>query len=167
MIGEKILKIMEEIQPILKTEENEGENFKSPKVEKIVEMVRPLLIKNKVIVVPSAVTNIIPQGNKVYLTMKYELIDAESENKDYIEIEIAGSGFDLKGGRAVFAALTGAYRYLLQQSFAIPIVDEINNNGTDDDNNIEPNEQKENNNYNSDNLEPTDLDALFSSEDVA
>lgn len=128
MIGEKIIKIMSEIEPIVRTETNGDNPYKSPKIEKIIGMVAPLLIKNKVIVEPVQVKDFIPQGNKVYLTMVYHFIDVEDPKKDYIEVQIPGCGFDDKGGRAIFAALTGVYRYALQQGFAIPIVDEINNN---------------------------------------
>lgn len=106
MIGEKIIKIMGEIVPIEKTEQDADKNYKSPKVEKIIEMVRPLLVKNKVAIIPSSITNFNPQGNRVYFSMKYKIMDLEDGNKDYIEVEMPGSGFDEKGGRAVFAALT-------------------------------------------------------------
>ena len=106
MIGEKIIKIMEEIEPIVKTEVDEEKNYKSPKVEKIIEMVRPLLIKNKVAIIPARVKDFLPQGNRVYITMIYQFIDLESREKDVIEVEVPGSGFDEKGGRSVFAALT-------------------------------------------------------------
>lgn len=93
MIGEKIIKIMEEIQPIERTEYDEEKGYKSPKTEKIIEMVRPLLIKNKVAVIPSQVTNFAMQGARVNLSMKYQFIDVESEEKDCIEVEIPGGRF--------------------------------------------------------------------------
>ncbi len=93
MIGEKIVKIMEEIQPIERTEIDEEKGYKSPKTEKIIEMVRPLLIKNKVVAIPLEVKNFISQGSRVSLTMKYQFIDVESSEKDCIEVEIPGSRF--------------------------------------------------------------------------
>ena len=106
MIGEKIIKIMSEVEPVIKTEVDEENNFKTPKVEKIIEMVRPLLMKNQVAIIPIAVSSFTPQGNRVYLTMKYRFIDIEDREKDCIDVEVPGSGYDEKGGRAVFAALT-------------------------------------------------------------
>ncbi len=106
MIGEKLSKIMEEIVPIAKTETGLDNNYKIPKAEDIIKMVEPLLVKNKVGIIPTGITNFIPQGNRVYLSMKYRLIDLEDSNKDYIEIEMPGSGYDEKSGRAVFSALT-------------------------------------------------------------
>ncbi len=102
MIGEKIVKIMEEIQPIERTEIDEEKGYKSPKTEKIIEM-------------------------------------------------------------------TGAYRYALQQLFAIPIVDEIKNDD-DIENTLESAEVvKEENNVDNfgfpenmqEELSPANLDEVF------
>ncbi len=39
--------------------------------------------------------------------MKFQFIDVEDNNKQCIEVEVPGSGYDEKG-RAVYAALTGS-----------------------------------------------------------
>lgn len=138
MIGDKIIKIMSEIKPIEKTGVDEEKKYKFAKSEDIIAMVNPLLVKYKVIIVPVKVVNFSAQGHKVFITMKYQFIDVETPEKETIEVEIPGSGFDEKG-RAVYAALTGAYRYAMQEVFAIPIVDEIRN---DNSNNGETEEQE-------------------------
>ena len=131
MIGEKIISIMEEIKPVKKTGVDEENNFKYPKAEDIIAMVRPLLVKHKVAIVPKSVKNFISQGNKVYLTMLYQIIDMEDENKECIEVEVPASG-QSEIGRAAFSALTGAYKYVMQQPFAIPIAeDDDMQNGND------------------------------------
>lgn len=171
MIGEKIIKIMSEIKPIEKTELDEEKNYKFAKSEEIIAMVKPLLVKYKVIIMPVKVQNFTTQGNKVFLTMKYQIIDVEDGEKEAIEVEVPGSGYDEKG-RAVYAALTGAYRYAMQEVFAIPIVDEIK---SDDKDNIK--EQEDTNTIdNTENIQVTveeemninieDLDQLFSSEKI-
>ena len=68
MIGEKIIKIMEEIQPIIKVEvtDEDGRTYKTVKAEEIISVVQPLLIKNKVIILPQKVMNFSTQGNKVH-----------------------------------------------------------------------------------------------------
>lgn len=91
MIGEKIAKIMSEIEPIVKTEVDKEGGYKSPKAEKIITMVQPLLAKFKVAVVPVEVPILMPQGKKVYIKMKYRFIDLESKEKDFLEVEIPGS----------------------------------------------------------------------------
>ena len=164
MIGEKIIKIMNEITPVEKTEIDEEKNIKTAKAEDIIIMIRPLLIKYKVAIIPKQVTNFVPQGNKVLLSMKYLIIDMEDKEKDCIEVEIPGSGYDEKG-RAVYAALTGAYRYAMQQVFAIPIIEENRND------NIEGNiEEKQSENQekqqNIDEMSAQDIDNLFNFENV-
>ena len=174
MIGEKIIKIMSEKKPIEKTELDEEKNYKFAKAEDIIAMVQPLLIKYKVIILPLKVINYSQRDTKVYLTMKYQFIDVEAPEKDAIEVEIPGSGYDERG-RAVFAALTGAYRYAIQQVFAIPIVDEIRNDNSkneDEENSeiedisedgfIEPEIQDEITDVNIE-----DIDKLFTSEKIA
>ncbi len=173
MIGEKIIQIMSEIKPIQKTELDEEKNYKFAKSEEIIEMVNPLLVKYKVIILPLKVVNFSSQGNKVFLTMKYQFIDVEDPNKDCIEVEIPGSGYDEKG-RAVYAALTGAYRYAMQEVFAIPVVDEIKNDNSSD--TEENNEEKNNidesqseefiNDGEIQSMQPEDLDKLFTAEKI-
>lgn len=165
MIGEKIINIMSEIKPIEKTEVDDEQNYKFAKSEDIIAMVQPLLIKYKVIILPKKITRFSQQGNKVYLSMIYEFIDIEE--RDSIEVEIPGSGYDEKG-RAIYAALTGAYRYAMQEVFAIPIVDEIRNDNSKQDGNEEQDTDEPASEYvdtenNVEDMGVDDLDALFGS----
>ncbi len=176
MIGEKIIKIMEEIQPIIKVEvtDEDGRTYKTVKAEEIISVVQPLLIKNKVIILPQKVINFGTQGNKVHITMKYQFIDVEDPQRDCIEVEIPASGFDEKG-RAVFGALTGAYRYAMQQVFAIPIKDEIQNDNKNDDSQDDPDDEvdiidadlEEGQNNEETNYDIDKLDEIFSAEKVS
>lgn len=174
MIGEKIAKIMEEVVPIVKTEAGVDNNYKIPKPEEIIKMVEPLLVKNKVGIIPNGVKDFIPQGNRVYLTMKYLLIDLEGkdEEKDYIEIEMPGSGYDEKSGRAVFSALTGIYNYIMRQVFAIPIIDEIHINSSEKEIVNKENDENRSIEENSEEyteiqaIDTEDLDSLFSLQDL-
>ena len=167
MIAKKILSIMSEIKAIEKTELDEEKNFKYIKSDEVISMVKPLLEKYKVIILPSKILGIIPQGNKVYISMKYQFIDAESEEGDMVEVEIPGGGFDEKG-RAIYAALTGAYRYAMQEVFAIPLVDEIKNEDSNEESSEEKDSEKQEENLDNDfeNIselipEGIDLDELF------
>lgn len=165
MIGEKIIKIMENIKPIEKTEVDEEKNFKYAKAEDVVAMVRPLLVEYKVAIIPKEVKSFIQQGNKVYVTMKYQIIDMEDENKDCIEVEMPGSGYDEKG-RAIFGALTGAYRYVMQQSFAIPVIEEKKDESEDGNNKLEDNNEvigigEDMQEIQTSAMSPEDIDSLF------
>lgn len=167
MIGQKIIRIMSEIEAVPKTELDEEKNYKFAKAEEVIAMVKTLLVKYKVIILPVKVTNFTPQGNKVFITMKYQFIDVEDPNNESIEVEIPSSGFDEKG-RAVFAALTGAYRYAMQEVFAIPLVDEIKNEDSNEESSEEKDSEKQEDNLDNDfdNInelipEGIDLDELF------
>lgn len=173
MIAEKIIRIMEEIKPIQKTELDEEKNYKFAKSEDIIGMVNPLLVKHKVIIIPLKVANFSSQGDKVFLTMKFQFIDVEDNDKQCIEVEVPGSGYDEKG-RAVYAALTGAYRYAMQEVFAISVVDEIKNDNSsdteennDDENSINEIQSEEFiNDEEIQSMQPEDLDKLFTAEKI-
>lgn len=119
MIAEKIIKIMEEVQPVIQLDDDQYG------VEKAIQVIHPLLIKHKVIIIPKKILNCsTTNSNKsANIGMLYQFIDAESKEKEAIEVEILGGGFDEKGNRAIYNALSGAYRYALQQVFAFTVKD--------------------------------------------
>lgn len=119
MIAEKIIKIMEEVEPVLQLDDEQYG------IEKAIQVIHPLLIKYKVIIIPKKILNCsTTNSNKsANIGMLYQFIDAESKEKEAIEIEILGGGFDEKGNRAIYNALSGAYRYALQQVFAFTVKD--------------------------------------------
>lgn len=119
MIAEKIIKIMEEVEPVLQLDDEQYG------VEKAIQVIHPLLIKHKVIIIPKKILNCsTTNSNKsANIGMLYQFIDAESKEKEAIEVEILGGGFDEKGNRAIYNALSGAYRYALQQVFAFTVKD--------------------------------------------
>lgn len=136
MIAEKILKIMEEVQPVIRMDDDKYG------VEKAIEVIHPLLVKYKVMILPKKILNCsTSNSNKVAnIGMLYQFIDVESPGeKESIEIEILGGGYDETGVRTIYNALSGAYRYALQQVFAFTVKDkdsenknEGNNNGDND-----------------------------------
>ena len=119
MIAEKIIKIMEEVQPVIQLDDDQYG------VEKAIQVIHPLLIKYKVIIIPLKILNCsTTNSNKsANIGMLYQFIDAESKEKEAVEVEILGGGFDEKGNRAIYNALSGAYRYALQQVFAFTVKD--------------------------------------------
>lgn len=119
MIAEKIIKIMEEVQPVIQLDDDQYG------VEKAIQVIHPLLIKYKVIIIPKKILNCsTTNSNKsANIGMLYQFIDAEAKEKEAIEVEILGGGFDEKGNRAIYNALSGAYRYALQQVFAFTVKD--------------------------------------------
>ena len=132
MIAEKIIKIMEEVQPVIQLDDDQYG------VEKAIQVIHPLLIKYKVIIIPLKILNCsTSNSNKsANIGMLYQFIDAESKEKEAIEIEMLGGGFDEKGNRSIYNALSGAYRYALQQVFGF-IVKDKEDVGKSNDNNEE------------------------------
>jgi len=161
MIAEKIIKIMEEVQPVIQLDDDQYG------VEKAIQVIHPLLIKYKVIIIPKKILNCsTTNSNKsANIGMLYQFIDAEAKEKEAIEVEILGGGFDEKGNRAIYNALSGAYRYALQQVFAFTVKDRDDVEKSNDNkeegqavnqasgNNVEPSEE-----------EPKDVNELTSDE---
>jgi len=161
MIAEKIIKIMEEVQPVIQLDDDQYG------VEKAIQVIHPLLIKYKVIIIPLKILNCsTSNSNKsANIGMLYQFIDAEAKEKEAIEVEILGGGFDEKGNRAIYNALSGAYRYALQQVFAFTVKDRDDVEKSNDNkeegqavnqasgNNVEPSEE-----------EPKDVNELTSDE---
>lgn len=162
MIAEKIIKIMEEVQPVIQLDDDQYG------VEKAIQVIHPLLIKYKVIIVPLKILNCsTANSNKsVNIGMLYQFIDAESKEKEAIEVEILGGGFDEKGNRAIYNALSGAYRYALQQVFAFTVKDKEDIGKSNDDKNEgrTANQVLNNNNTEPSEEEPKDINELTNEE---
>lgn len=79
MIYEKIVKIMDELIPIGKI-----------KREDITSVMQPLLCKNKIVIKPSEVIDYKFVNQEASFKMKYEIIDAEDEELQSINIEVPG-----------------------------------------------------------------------------
>lgn len=162
MIAEKIIKIMEEVQPVIQLDDNQHG------AEKAVQVIHPLLIKYKVIIIPLKILNCsTSNSNKsASIGMRYQFIDAEAKEKEAIEIEMLGGGFDEKGNRSIYNALSGAYRYALQQVFGFIVKDKEDAGKNNDNNNEEGQEvnQVPTNNVEPSEEEPKGVDELTNDE---
>ena len=149
MIGEKILNIMSAIGPIIKDKTNEDKGFDYASIAKIIIAAREEMIKQKVIIIPVEINEIHQNENKIIISMRYRFYDTEKNEKgenEYIDVNMPGEGTDsFEEGWAIYKALSGAYKYALTQSFAIPTVDDaektpvvqnLNNEENISDNNI-------------------------------
>ena len=126
MIVEKILNVMAKIGPIMKDKTNQEKGFDYASLANIVMKAREAMIEEKIILIPYKIEQIVQKGNDVTISMIYRFYDAEP-NKDgkneVLDINVAGEGCD-KDGWAVYKALSGAYKYAITQTFAIPTVDD-------------------------------------------
>lgn len=126
MIVNKVLKVMERIGPIIKDKTNEDKNFDYASIAMIIFKAREAMIEEKVIMYPLEVKQITARGNDVLINMIYRFYDAEPDEDgkcDYMDVNVPGEGCD-KEGWAVYKALSGAYKYAITQTFAIPTIDD-------------------------------------------
>lgn len=144
MIASKILNVMKKIGPIIKDKTNEEKGFDYASIASIIIRAREALIEEKVIMIPLKLNQVVQRGNDVLIDMVYRFYDTEPNNKgecDYIDVNIPGEGCD-KEGWAVYKALSGAYKYAMTQTFAIPTIDDAEkdkyttNNSDEDNSNI-------------------------------
>lgn len=126
MIAIKILNVMTKIGPIIKDKFNEEKGFEYASLASIIIKAREAMIEEKIIMIPYKVEQIMQKGNDITISMIYRFYDTdknENEENEYIDVNVAGEGCD-KEGWAVYKALSGAYKYAITQTFAIPTVDD-------------------------------------------
>ena len=126
MIEQKILNVMTKIGPIIKDKTNQEKGFDYASIAAVIIKAREAMIDEKIIIIPIKVEQIVQKGNDITISMIYRFYDAEANNKgvnEYIDVNIPGEGCD-KDGWAVYKALSGAYKYAITQTFAIPTVDD-------------------------------------------
>ena len=144
MIARKILNVMNKIGPIIKDKTNEEKGFDYASLANIVIKAREAMIEEKIIVIPIKVEQIIQRENNIVLSMIYRFYDTEPNEKgecDYIDVNMPGEGMD-KEGWSIYKALSGAYKYAITQTFAIPTVDDAEKSKLD--NQINENDSNEN-----------------------
>ncbi len=143
MIVEKILNVMTKIGPIIKDKTNKEKDFEYASIASIIIKAREAMIEEKVIIIPLKLNQVVQKGNDVIIDMVYRFYDTEPNKDgkcDYMDVNIPGEGCD-KEGWAIYKALSGAYKYAMTQTFAIPTIDDTekskyseNNKETIDDN---------------------------------
>ena len=117
---------MTKIGPIIKDKTNQEKGVDYASIAAVIIKAREAMIDEKIIIIPIKVEQIVQKGNDITISMIYRFYDAEANNKgvnEYIDVNIPGEGCD-KDGWAVYKALSGAYKYAITQTFAIPTVDD-------------------------------------------
>ena len=123
-IYESITKIMEDIPAIGKDQTNKTQGFKYRGIDDVMNVLQPLLSKNKVFIVPQILeqnreertTN--KGGNLIYSICKIKYI-FYAEDGTSIEAVTVGEGMD-SGDKATNKAMAIAMKYALFQVFCIP-----------------------------------------------
>lgn len=84
------------------------------------------MIEEKIIIIPIKTEQIVQRSSDIVISMVYRFYDTEPNEDgkcDYIDVNIPGEGMD-KYGWSIYKALSGAYKYAITQTFAIPTVDD-------------------------------------------
>lgn len=155
MIAQKILNVMTKIGPIIKDKTNTDKNFDYASISMIIFTAREAMIEEKVIMIPLKLNQVTARGNDVIIDMVYRFYDTEPNDKgenEYMDVNVPGQGCD-KDGWAVYKALSGAYKYAITQTFAIPTIDDAekskytsnNDDNNENDNNTNEGDLDENN----------------------
>lgn len=119
-LTKKILAVIADIEPIKKDGVNSFHNYKYVSDAQIVEMIRALLIKHKLVILPSQL-ECSQENNLTVVKVNYKIIDAESG--EFLDTTAFGYGMD-KGDKGVYKASTGAEKYFFLKTFLVPTFDD-------------------------------------------
>ncbi len=114
----KINSVMSEVSYILKDSHIKygSTNYKGTSEEAVLEAIRPLLVKHKIIIIPTEVTDLAFNGKVLTAIFHYNIIDAETGV--FIPSSAGGQGADTQD-KAFGKASTYAGKYLLLKTFWI------------------------------------------------
>ncbi len=164
MIAIKILNVMTKIGPVIKDKTNEEKGFDYASIASIMIEARKAMIEEKVIMIPLKLNQVVQKGNDVIINMTYRFYDTEPNkdgNCDYMDVNIPGEGCD-KEGWAVYKALSGAYKYAITQTFAIPTIDDAEKDKYSNSNEINAdNEENTNNTINETTLNESNIEKML------
>ena len=142
-LHEKILQIMQEVEYLQKDDRvGDGRNsYKAITEEKVTEVIRKSLIKNKVIILPfeqvhtrTDTPSVNYEGKPQIIRLatvdvKYKIIDVETG--DFEIVPSSGTGVDTQD-KAVGKAMTYSYKYMMLRTFAIPTGEDPDKISSDD-----------------------------------
>lgn len=171
MIAVKILNVMTKIGPIIKDKTNEEKGFDYASIASIISKAREAMIEEKVIIIPFKLNQVVQKGNDVIIDMIYRFYDTEPNEDgkcDFMDVNIPGEGCD-KEGWAVYKALSGAYKYAMTQTFAIPTIDDAEKDKYVTDSNETDNNAIENDNANvitEESLDENNIEKMLGDPDI-
>ncbi len=140
----KLAKVMAAVMPVAKAGENKFQHYKYATEADVVMAIRGELIKQGLVILPSAsmieIKDAAPtsSGTAQYLTivdMHYTIFDSESG--DCLQCQFIGQGMDT-GDKGIYKAMTGANKYFLLKTFQIPTTDDPEADEKTDKNNPAP-----------------------------
>lgn len=123
-IYQAINNIMQEVPAISKDKENKQQGFKYRSIEEIMNVLNPILAKNKVMLVPQLLETARTEkttknGSVMYFTICKIKYIFYAEDGSYVEAITEGEGMD-SGDKSTSKAQTMALKTALSQVFCIP-----------------------------------------------
>jgi len=128
-IGEAWLAIMGEVGYVQKLGKNKAQDYKYAGEAQLINALRPVLLKHKVICVPGEAKVVnstceVVNDKKTYRTViQYTWVYTHVPSGTHMQVQAIGEGVDT-GDKAAYKAATGALKYSLRQPFLIETGDE-------------------------------------------
>jgi outer membrane protein OmpA-like peptidoglycan-associated protein len=122
-VAAKIAKVMGMIEYLKKDGRVEfgGTKYNYLSEAKITQQIREKTLEVGLVIVPVSCKVMELPNQSEAVEMGYAIIDTESG--EAINVNVAGKGQD-KGDKSMYKAMTGAYKYMQRQTFAIPTGDD-------------------------------------------
>lgn len=125
-LQEKLLKIQEGIDRLVKDGENSSDKYQYVSSDQVLATVRPLMNDLKLLLIPAVEKAELHEGTTKsgttrYMTELYLLFSwTDVESGEKLEVPFYAQGVDLAGEKGVGKALTYAEKYFLMKFFHVP-----------------------------------------------
>lgn len=128
----KLAKVMSQVERVAKNGENSFHHYKYAMESDLVDLIRPLLAEQNIMVLPTLMETTRYQhnktnGNSTFLTdVKVKWTFEDGDSGETREVIFPGCGED-QGDKGIYKALTGSEKYLLMKTFLIATGDDSEN----------------------------------------
>mgnify|MGYP000270408979 CR=1 FL=1 len=129
LIFEKLAAIQKEIDPIAKTQTNQGQRYNFRGVDDVYNALHPLLAKHEVVTMPRVLKarreeRVTPKGSELIYTMLKVEFAFYAADGSTVSCVCEGEGMD-SGDKSTNKAMAAAHKYALTQVFTIPYEGQI------------------------------------------
>ena len=106
---------------LAKTERNEGQKYDFRGIDGLLNLLSPILVKRSLFIVPTVVDHAITHtGKTVHVIIEVEYAITHVDDQSAVIVRTFGEGLDYSD-KAMYKALTGAFKYMAYPIFCIPL----------------------------------------------